>query len=192
MVNTKLGEIGVKHIKYCYICKQTKSTEDYYKNKGATDGLDSGCKDCQKERNVFLNAKSNPKSNPARMYVNGKYVPKSHPLHKAGRFKTFEGAAFASLKGYETTEEGYVYVISNPCWSNWVKVGMAIDAKDRCKQYQTSSPFRDYKLCYSKFFDDRKEAEAKAHSLLKESAEERKGEWFKITQDKAKEIIETL
>jgi len=182
----------VKHIKYCYSCKQTKATEDFYKNKAATDGLDSACKDCQKERNVFLNAKSNPKSNPARMYVNGKYVSKSHPLFKAGRFKTFESAAFSSLKGYEKTSEGYVYIITNPCWSNWVKVGMAIDAKDRCNQYQTSSPHRDYKLCYSKFFDDRSSAEKKAHTLLKKEAEDNKGEWFKIKQDIAQEIIETL
>ena len=89
----------MKHIKYCHSCKQTKATEDFYKTKSATDVLDSRCKDCQKERNLFLNPKSNPKSNPARMYVNGKYVPKSHPLYKAGRFKTFEGAAFASLEG---------------------------------------------------------------------------------------------
>ena len=182
----------MKHIKYCYSCKQTKATEDFYKNKAATDGLDSACKDCQKERNVFLNAKSNPKSNPARMYVNGKYVSKSHPLFKAGRFKTFESAAFSSLKGYEKTSEGYVYIITNPCWSNWVKVGMAIDAKDRCNQYQTSSPHRDYKLCYSKFFDDRSNAEKKAHTLLKKESKDSKGEWFKIKQDKAIEIISTL
>ena len=182
----------MKHIKYCYSCKQTKATEDFYKNKAATDGLDSACKDCQKERNVFLNAKSNPKSNPARMYVNGKYVSKSHPLFKAGNFKTFEGAAFSSLKGYNKTTEGYVYIINNPCWNGWIKVGMAIDAEDRCKSYQTSSPLRDYKLCYSKFFDDRKKAEQSAHSLLKKEAEDNKGEWFKIKQDKAIEIINTL
>ena len=88
------------------------------------------------------------------MYVNGKHVSVKHPLHKAGRYKTFEGAAFASLEGYDTTTEGYVYIINNPCWDGWVKVGMAIDAEDRCKQYQTSSPYRDYKLCYLKFFED--------------------------------------
>ena len=176
----------MKHInKFCTSCKTNKPVEDWYKNKSQTDGLDVICKVCRKDTNQTNN-------NPKRMYVNGKYVSKSHPLFKAGRFKTFEGAAFASLKGYEKTDEGYVYIITNPCWSNWVKVGMAIDAEDRCKQYQTSSPFRDYKLCYSKFFDDRKEAEAKAHSLLKKSAEESKGEWFKITQDKAQQIIETL
>ena len=69
---------------------------------------------------------------------------------------------------------------------------MAIDAEDRCKNYQTSSPLRDYKLCYSKFFDDRKKAEQSAHSLLKKEAEDNKGEWFKIKQDKAIEIISTL
>ena len=189
MVNTKLGGIGVKHInKKCNSCYQDKPVIDFYKNKAAKDGLDGTCKECRNIRNT----RTNTYNNPERMFVNGKYVPKTHPLHKAGNFKTFEGAAFASLKGYEKTNEGYVYIITNPCWSNWVKVGMAIDAEDRCKQYQTSSPFRDYKLCYSKFFADRKEAEAKAHSLLKKSAEERKGEWFKITQDKAHQIIKTL
>ncbi len=186
MVNTKLGGIGVKHInnKTCYLCNQTKNVSEYHKDSSQQDGLQSRCKECRKDIEYEGHSK--------RMYVNGKYVSRKHPLYKAGRFKTFEGAAFASLKGYEKTDEGYVYIITNPCWSNWVKVGMAIDAEDRCKQYQTSSPFRDYKLCYSKFFDDRKEAEAKAHSLLKKSAEERKGEWFKITQDKAQQIIESL
>ncbi len=174
MVNIKLGGIGVKHIK----TKNIRFEDGEWWYVGQADG----------RRRV----NAHEKKNNTRMFVNGKYVPKTHPLHKAGRFKTFQGAAFASLKGYEKTDEGYVYIITNPCWSNWVKVGMAIDAEDRCKQYQTSSPFRDYKLCYSKFFDDRKEAEAKAHSLLKESAEERKGEWFKITQDKAQQIIESL
>ena len=197
MVNTKLGGTGVKHInKVCTTCKQDKSFEDYYKNKGMKYGLDMICKVCRTIRNNKNNIKyhpeSNPKENAKNMYVNGKYVPRKHPLYKAGRFKTFEGAAFAALKGYTTTKEGYVYIINNPCWEGWLKVGMAIDAKDRCNSYQTSSPLRDYKLCYSKFFDDRKKAEHTAHSLLKKEAEDTKGEWFKITQDKAQEIIETL
>ena len=142
------------------------------------------CQDC--------NNPNRTKHNPDRMYVNGKYVPKKHPLYKAGRFKTFEGAAFSALKGYEITDEGYVYIITNPCWTNWIKVGMAIDAEDRCKQYQTSSPFRDYKLCYSKHFDDRKKAEAKAHSVLKKYAEEREGEWFKVDTKIAEDIISNI
>ena len=75
---------------------------------------------------------------------------------------------------YNKEESGDIYIISNPSWKGWIKVGMAIDAKDRCKQYQTSSPFRDYKLHYSRFFNDRKDAEKKAHKLLKKNSEQKK------------------
>ena len=142
------------------------------------------CTKCSKNNNT--------KSNPNRMYVNGKHVSVKHPLHKAGRYKTFEGAAFASLEGYDTTTEGYVYIINNPCWDGWVKVGMAIDAEDRCKQYQTSSPYRDYKLCYLKYFEDRKIAELSAHKELKKITDTYNGEWFKTSVKEAKKTIEAI
>ena len=142
------------------------------------------CKECY---NHYIK-----KSNSKAMYVNGKYVSRKHPLHKAGRFKTFEGAAFASLEGYANTTEGYVYIINNPCWDGWVKVGMAIDAEDRCKQYQTSSPYRDYKLCYLKHFEDRKIAEQSAHKELKKITDTYNGEWFQTSVKEAKKTIEAL
>jgi len=135
---------------------------------------------------------NNTKSNPNRMYVNGKHVSVKHPLHKAGRYKTFEGAAFAALEGYTSTTKGHVYIINNPCWDGWVKVGMAIDAEDRCKQYQTSSPFRDFKLCFSKYFEDRKAAEQLAHDKLNNISTKRKGEWFKVSVDEATKLIQAL
>lgn len=135
---------------------------------------------------------SHVRKNDKRMFVNGKYIPQSHPLWKSGKYKTFDDAAFSSLQNYESSTEGEVYIISNPSWKGWIKVGMAIDAKDRCKQYQTSSPFRDYKLHYSRFFNDRKDAEKKAHKLLKKNSEQKKGEWFKISKQDAKNIIETI
>jgi len=39
-----------------------------------------------------------------------------------------------------------VYVLVNPAFPGWCKIGMAVDAEDRLKQYQTSSPYRDYEL----------------------------------------------
>jgi hypothetical protein len=116
------------------------------------------------------------------MYVNGKYVSRTHPLYKAGRYKTFEGAAFASLKGYETTKEGYVYIITNPAWGGWLKVGMAIDAEDRCNSYQTSSPFRDFKLVSKEYFNNRMKAERAMHSVLEVAASDNNGEWFKVSE----------
>ena len=69
---------------------------------------------------------------------------------------------------------------------------MAIDAEDRCKQYQTSSPFRDYKLCYLKHFEDRKIAEQLAHKELKKITDTYNGEWFQTSVKEAKKTIEAL
>ena len=149
---------------------------------------DYSCKTCY----LKITKEYNKINNKIQMYVNGKYVSRKHPLHKAGNYKTFEGAAFASLEGYANTTEGYVYIINNPCWKGWVKVGMAIDAEDRCKQYQTSSPFRDYKLCYLKHFEDRKIAEQSAHKELKKITDTYNGEWFKTSVKEAKKTIEAL
>jgi hypothetical protein len=125
----------------------------------------------------------------AEMWVNGKYVPKAHPLWKAGRYKSFGDAAFSSLENYERSREGQVYIITNSAWPEWVKIGMAIDAEDRLNGYQTSSPFRNYRLMYSVSTNDRRKAEAAAHKAAEKIAD-RKGEWFKMSVGQAKECIQ--
>jgi len=134
------------------------------------------------------NPETKRKENNLQMYVNGKYISKSHPLHKPGRYKTFEDAAFSSLEKYESSTEGQVYVIVNPNFPEWVKVGMAVDAADRLNNYQTSSPFRDYVLNYSWDVKDRRAAESEAHSEL-QKLYERRSEWFKCTPEQAQEVV---
>jgi len=142
------------------------------------------CKDC--------NNPNRKKHNANRMYVNGKYVPKSPPLYKSGRYKNFESAAFSALQGYEKSNVGYVYAVCNPAWKGWYKVGMAVDAADRCSGYQTSSPFRDYKVSYSKYFEDRREAERLVHSALKENKIEHANEWFKTDLKTITSVIKNI
>lgn len=128
------------------------------------------------------------KKNTSRMFVNGKYVPKSHPLYKPGRYKGFEEAAFSSLENFKDSLQGEVYVITNPAWPEWVKVGMAVDSEDRIKNYQTSSPFRDYTLVYSYEVDDRRAAEAAAHVRLAKECDNI-NEWFRLPPPIANELI---
>ena len=113
----------------------------------------------------------------------------SHPLYKAGRYKSFGDAAFSSLENYATAKEGQVYIIVNPAFPSWCKIGMAVDAEDRLKQYQTSSPYRDYKLIATYDTSDRRKAEKFAHELL-EKRHERRGEWFCIQHPVAASILE--
>jgi hypothetical protein len=138
------------------------------------------CRPCYNEGN----------NNKERMWVNGKYIAKSHPLHKPGRYKTFSDAAFDGTYKLESIKEGYVYAITNPAWPEWVKIGMAIDADDRCNGYQTSSPFRDYTLEHMVVTNNRRVAEAQAHKAAAKIAEEQRGEWFKLDIEQAKTIID--
>ena len=122
------------------------------------------------------------------MYVNGQRIPNTHPLYKAGRYKGFEEAAFSSLENYEANPQGEVYVIYNKAWPEWVKVGMAVDSNDRLKNYQTSSPFRDYALLYSYEVNDRRVAESAAHVRLAKECDSI-NEWFKLPHAVANELI---
>jgi hypothetical protein len=135
---------------------------------------------------------SHNRKNNRRMFVDGEYIPKSHPLWKAGRYKSFNEAAFSSLENFTSTNEGFVYVITNKAWPEWVKIGMAIDAEDRLKGYQTSSPMRDFELKFFAPFKDRRKAETFAHNECKKLGVEQNGEWFKMSVDTAKKIIGDL
>ena len=131
-------------------------------------------------------------SNPTRMYVNGKHIRKTHPLYKPGRYKTFNDAAFEGTYKLDSIKEGYVYVITNKAWPEWVKIGMAIDAEDRLSGYQTSSPHRDYILEHSVYSNERRKAEQQAHSRAAKLAIEVNGEWFKLTVQQAIEVLDNL
>ena len=165
----------------CNMCnvELVKGVNRYINNTNNT------CKNCW---NLKM-SKSNPKTNPKRMYVNGKYVPNTHPLYKEGRYKSFGDAAFDSLSNYNKSKEGEVYAIANKAWNGWIKIGMAVDAEDRLNSYQTSSPLRDYVLLHRSFFNDRRRAEAEAHKKAETLAEERKGEWFKMSYFEATKVI---
>ena len=127
--------------------------------------------------------------NDKRMYVNGKYVPTSHPLYKAGMYKSFDDAAFSSLTNYNTTTSGHVYAMANAAWPEWIKIGKAVDAEDRLSSYQTSSPLRDYTLVHYAYSDDRNVAERQAHVLAGKLGDKR-NEWFKINNEDAVVVIE--
>ena len=55
--------------------------------------------------------------------------------------------------------------------------------------YQTSSPFRDYKIVCTIESKNRRRAETLMHRTLEQYADERRNEWFKIDIDKVKEMF---
>jgi len=149
------------------------------------------CKTCYRER---FNSKNNKINNPLALYINGKYISRKDPLYKMfkpGYYKSINDGLFKSSGGDDITY-GEVYIITNKAWDGWVKIGMAVDSKDRLKGYQTSSPHRDYKLVHKVFSNDRRSAEAQAHTEALKIAEDHKNEWFKISIADAINILDNL
>ena len=171
----------VSEVSYCRKCSVELTDSNWASSWESINRKE--CKACSQE--------VASRSNPSRMYVNGKYIPIEHPLHKPGRYTNFNDAAFSALQKDIKVKEGYVYAISNPAWPDWIKIGMAIDAEDRLNGYQTSSPMRDYELIHFIPSQDRSKAERVAHKAAALCGE-RQGEWFKITGEEAIVILEHI
>lgn len=85
-------------------------------------------------------------------------------------------------------KEGHVYAITNPAWPDYVKIGSAIDVYDRLGTYQTSSPFRNYKLESYIFSYDRLKTEKILHNMFPD----RNGEWVKCNIDDIKKLFSDI
>ena len=171
--------------KWCNTLQEYRPLEDFHYDSYSDDGRQPNCKDAK--RDIL-----NPKSNPDRMFVGGKYVAKTHPKHRPGNYADWNHVMWGiEASGQESPIlTGEVYIVVNPAYPEWVKVGMAQEsAEDRLKGYQTGSPFRDYEVAYTWRVTDRRKAEAVAHAILKGQAEKR-NEWFKCSPAVARMFIE--
>ncbi len=174
--STKLEVVGQRLTKECIDC-------------GVSLVSNQNWRGSDKRISIFICTPCKNKKNKQRMYVNGKYISLTHPLHKPGHYKSFGDAAFESLDNYKTSKQGQVYILYSPAYPSWVKIGMAVDAEDRLKHFQTGSPYRDYILIKAYDTDDRRKAESEVHELLRKT-HGNKNEWFVIAAPVAKEILD--
>ena len=75
--------------KYCNVELTENNTNAQYRDKGWCI-----CKQCFNSKYKKTSHESGIAGNPKRMYVNGKYISRKHPLYKPGKYKTFSDAAF--------------------------------------------------------------------------------------------------
>ena len=94
----------------------------------------------------------------------------------------------------EDIDDGYVYIITNKAWPEWVKIGRAIDENDMLRSYQTNSPLSDYWVVYSQYFNDVSAAERKAHLIAARITGKPcdNGEWFRLTEQQAREVLKEV
>ena len=87
-------------------------------------------------------------------------------------------------------KSGYLYIIINPAFPSWCKVGITMNLKERLHLYQTCDPHRGYKLVYSLYHPAYKEAEKKIKEAMKPFAKSIKNEWFECDATTARVRLE--
>ena len=93
------------------------------------------------------------------------------------------------LKNINIKSRGYVYCITNKAWEGWVKVGKAVNLENRLCSFNTSTPFRDYKIIFSRPFSHTSRAEYFLLHKLSKQSKTTSGEWFEIDINKAINIV---
>jgi len=80
---------------------------------------------------------------------------------------------------------GMIYLISNPAFPGYYKIGMTKDIDNRLSQYQTGDPHRAYKIEHYIFVEDARAEERKFLNEMK--LDLAKGEWVK--SERVKELF---
>lgn len=93
---------------------------------------------------------------------------------------------------YGGMKSGYLYVISNENFPDWIKIGVTENLEKRLNQYQTASPFRNYKLEYSLHHPKYLEAEKRIKETIKPFAKSIRNEWFEISIPMAKSRLDEV
>ena len=77
-------------------------------------------------------------------------------------------------------KSGYLYIVTNPAFPSWVKIGITTNLTERLHLYQTCDPHRNYKLIYSLYHPDYKIAEKKIKEAMRPFAKTIKNEWYEV------------
>lgn len=82
---------------------------------------------------------------------------------------------------------GFVYLVVNPAWPGWVKVGRTNNPDKRLGQYQTATPRRDFEFAAVVWFPDHYKAEREMLARLHTD-----GEWAQIDSHFAVKALNVL
>lgn len=149
-------------------------------------------KDFQLNKKDKLNKKEYYEKNKdsyKKYYEKNKDIIKEHSkkwaIDNKDKYKNSQRKHSRKIKNIKS---GYIYLITNPAWSEYVKLGYSNNTKIRLNTYQTCSPLKDFIICYQTYTNN--------VTLIENTFREKfgydYGEWYKVNICEAINIIETL
>jgi len=206
----------IKDTKTCTQCKTNKPRSEFNAAKHSSDGKHSVCRTChrlkesikdtlakqegmtrqewrklpaEERRSKEIAAFKEALGVPATIRIKKKSVndPILNEVRKRHQIE------LAKLNNSQTgIKEGFVYAITNPAFPNMVSIGCALDYEKRVNSYQRYDPNQCFEIRHTKYFEDREAMESKVHAMLYDKMVLPKSEWFRVTLEYAKNVIDNL
>lgn len=88
--------------------------------------------------------------------------------------------------------DGWLYVITNPSWPDWVKIGVTRDLSARLSTYNTGSPYPevDYRFFSYIFHENARFIEKEIHTSLSDlTGNSHSNEWYRMKPDDAYSMV---
>lgn len=96
-------------------------------------------------------------------------------------------------RGEQTAvREGFVYLLTHPCFEGWVKAGMTIDYELRLATYNTSDPLSRFAYISVQWVHDRRQSERLLLERLANVSDEMRGEWARVAAADAEKVLTGL
>jgi len=162
----------------------------YQLNNKVTYAYESTQKALSEAREVIRREKKLSKLERIANLISGNDQPTKRDFDDAQSM--LESGTTAEKAKQSTDPRGFVYVITNPIYPGYVKIGKAFDVENRLNGYQTYDPFRRYSLEGSKYFDVRAKAEDDLKVLLSGYKGDAQGEWFRVSVETAVEKLQSM
>lgn len=86
--------------------------------------------------------------------------------------------------------EGFVYIVTNPAFPGWIKIGCAMNMPSRIEAFNTGDPQRAYHVEYKVYNSHRERAERVVFTRLQHYRG--KGEWFNCSIGYAKAALQEV
>jgi hypothetical protein len=88
------------------------------------------------------------------------------------------------------TKTRSVYVITNPGFPDWVKIGMSNDVPKRLADFQTASPYEYKSLLVAELPHGMRDLSI--HDFAEAISSDKSGEWFQVPSEKAVALVRSL
>ena len=174
--------------KKCTKCGITQSIDNFYSNVKANDGKRSDCKKCQKiaHKNYYKQNREEILSKEITREYRDIQNKKARDKYRNSRVETDISLRKNSLGDFPRKQSkiGYIYILTNPSYPEYVKIGKSVKLGMRLSTYNTGSPFRDYKYEFVLETEKTSEIESYFNNNFKSN-----NEWYKMSKEDAKRSI---